>query len=237
MTNQPLFGLVDAVCPYCETVLQDKPGRKKKCPYCRNFIYVRTRPSDKEKVLLREDQLLELEEQWSIANGTHKQFIATQLRLRDVSDQLRERFGREPSGNDVQWAILNDDTLTHIRYNNWGLYRNCRFSMSEILEKEGKHRERLIFLLEVCLLDINGPNNVGGIAGPAVLREFPRFDPKIGSLASGVVSRVTDAMASANLSLHETQACFANLAKPLCVRLGLPLSVEDAWRTLECELE
>jgi hypothetical protein len=236
-TEQPLLGLTDAVCPYCEASLQKKPGRKKKCPHCSNFIYVRTRPQDKAKVLLREDQLLAMEEQWSIANGTHEHFVAQQSRLKSVTDQLRTRFGREPSANDVQWSMLNDDVLTHMQNKDWGLYRNSRFAMAEILTKEKKHLDCLNFLLEVCFLDLNGPNNCGGITDPFILREYPPFDPKIGSLAPGVISRVLDAMDSSGISLQQAESRFNDVAHRLSEVLRLPLSADKAWRKLKRELK
>jgi len=63
------IGFVDAVCPYCSSALEKKPGRKKKCPDCANFIYVRTRPIDGERVLVTEAQAAEIERQWEIMSG------------------------------------------------------------------------------------------------------------------------------------------------------------------------
>jgi len=63
------IGFVDAICPYCSSALEKKPGRKKKCPHCGNFIYVRTRPIDRERVLVTEGQLAEIERQWAIMSG------------------------------------------------------------------------------------------------------------------------------------------------------------------------
>jgi hypothetical protein len=63
------IGFVDAICPYCSSALEKKPGRKKKCPDCGNFIYVRTRPIDRERVLVTEAQIAEIERQWEIMSG------------------------------------------------------------------------------------------------------------------------------------------------------------------------
>ena len=69
-----MVGIVDAVCPYCNTELIKKPGRKKKCPQCGNFIYVRTSPKTNEKILVTDSQRDIIEEQWCIVNGTHAEF-------------------------------------------------------------------------------------------------------------------------------------------------------------------
>ncbi len=31
----------DALCPYCSGLLEKAPARKKKCPHCGNYMYVR----------------------------------------------------------------------------------------------------------------------------------------------------------------------------------------------------
>jgi hypothetical protein len=63
------IGFVDAICPYCSSALEKKPSRKKKCPDCGNFIYVRTRPIDRERVLVTEEQTAEIDRQWEIMSG------------------------------------------------------------------------------------------------------------------------------------------------------------------------
>ena len=101
------IGNIDAICPYCNQVLKKKPGRKKKCPSCNQFIYVRTRPSDKQQVLLTETQAEEIEEQWSIVNGTHAIFLLAKRLLAEEEAKLAKRFGREPSDKEVESSLLN----------------------------------------------------------------------------------------------------------------------------------
>jgi hypothetical protein len=59
------IGLFDQ-CPHCFKKLNKIPGRKKKCDFCGNFIYVRTRPIDKKRVLVSKLQAQEIENQWEI---------------------------------------------------------------------------------------------------------------------------------------------------------------------------
>lgn len=86
--NSTFIGVAEAVCPYCAQVLEKMPGRKKKCLACGNDIFVRIRPQDKVKILVREDQLLWVEEQWSIVNGTHSQFLAAQHHRKTVAESV-----------------------------------------------------------------------------------------------------------------------------------------------------
>jgi len=65
---EPL-GNTEAVCPYCTKPLDKMPGRKTKCPFCANFIYARTRPADKKRVIVTEQDAAKIDEQWKIENG------------------------------------------------------------------------------------------------------------------------------------------------------------------------
>jgi len=50
-------------CPYCNAQLDSMPTRKKKCPSCGKFILVRTRPSDRQRVLVTEEGARQFEEE------------------------------------------------------------------------------------------------------------------------------------------------------------------------------
>jgi hypothetical protein len=83
-------------CPYCKVLLERKPSRKKKCPHCSEYIFVR-----KGKLLteLQKDtyDMIKSLEEYGINKSKFMKHQAT----------LREEFGSEPSLNDVAWRILN----------------------------------------------------------------------------------------------------------------------------------
>ena len=66
MSKLTNIGMVGDECPYCGHPLPKRPARKAKSPCCGRPIFVRTRPLDGRSVLLREDQVPLLEEQWTI---------------------------------------------------------------------------------------------------------------------------------------------------------------------------
>jgi len=49
-------------CPYCESPLKDVPKKKKKCPTCGNYIYVRTKQNLFPSLLLTEEDALAVDE-------------------------------------------------------------------------------------------------------------------------------------------------------------------------------
>lgn len=229
------IGNAEPICPYCNETLDKMPGRKKKCPFCGDFIYVRTRPNDKKKILIRKDQISVIEEQWAIANGTHEQFLAEQEAYEKERDVLRNKFGREPSENDIRWLMLNKSLLKHAQDFQWGLYINARLSMGDILEKESKELEALDTYLEVCYLDVNGPSNCG-TRDPEILREYPPFDPKRAMVAPGVIGYIDKIISSHRLTQEQVEKRFIGLAEHTSEYLKLPVSPESAWETLRKEI-
>jgi DNA-directed RNA polymerase subunit RPC12/RpoP len=237
------IGNLDAVCPHCNQGLEKKPGRKKKCPRCGQFIYVRTRPSDGEKVLVTEAQAEKIQEQWFIVHGgKHDAYLEAKRqvaqgkvklaeRFAEEKAMLAERFGREPSDNDVQWGLLNDELLGHIQQRNWGLFRNVKLAMAELLRKEGRSTQALGFYLEVCYLDLNGPNNIGGETDSELLREFPPWDPSsaLSLRFTALPGLAADMIEKMNLTPATVEGIFRQKAFALHAGLHLPLSPTDAW--------
>jgi hypothetical protein len=233
----PTIGETRPICPYCSHDLLKMPGRKKSCPKCNKNIYVRTRPKDNAKILIREDDILAIEEQWAKKNGTHKEFLAAQHRRQTIVNALTKKFGRSPSTNDVEWAILNDDILTHAQRMDWGLYRNARCSMAKILLKELKYEQAITFFLEVCYLDLNGPNNCGGEQDRQIRNEYPPFNPKEGTLAPGVLGYIDAIVDKSNGQLTLSEERFIQVATLVCNSLRLPLPPDKAWKKLKREIQ
>lgn len=226
------IGVSDSVCPYCNNVLDKKPARKKKCPHCDNFIYVRTRPQDKAKVLVTERQAEQIDEQWSIANGTHGAYLAEKNKIANEHSRLAKKFGKEPSANDVKWGILTKEVLDHASDGDWGLYRNAHFQMAEVLRKESKLKQALSLYCRVCYLDINGPRNTSGLKS----RKYPSFSPKEAFLAPGVISLVERTAEKMKLNQDEIKSVFMEIAEREHKGLKLPVSPEKAWGKMKKEL-
>ena len=228
----PMVGNVEAMCPYCNYVLEKKPGRKKKCPGCNNYIYVRTSPKTGEKILITESQIDTIEEQWSIINGTHSVYIQKKKIIEKERKLLKKKFGREPSENDIKWSLLNKELIDNASSGNWGLYRNTKFAMAELLSAESKSKQALSIFLEVTYLDLNGPCNTSGYTS----KEFPPFQKSHAMIAPGVISRVVKIISDMELSMSDTKAIFDNVAEENFKNLKLPVRPETAWKKIKKEL-
>ena len=227
-----------AECPYCHKALSKIPGAKTKCPHCGEFIFVRTRPKDNARVVVTKAEADKIDEEWTIVAGTHDIFVAEKEEFAKQKEILRKRFGgKEPSDNDVRWGLLNRQLIKHIKNSDWGLYRNARFQMAEILRGEMKFKDALKTYLEVCYLDLNGVRNVGGMNDPEILKEFPPFDPKESAfLALGVIDLIKRIVLKLNLSKDEVKQIFIEHNSRSEKSLRLPISTEQAWSLLDKEL-
>lgn len=226
----PMVGNVEAVCPYCNCSLEKKPGRKKKCPECNNYIYVRTSPKTGEKILITEAQIDIIEEQWSIINGTHSEYIQRKKIIEKEGKSLKKKFGREPSENEIKWSLLNKELIDNASRGNWGLYRNTKLNMAELLLEESKSKQALSIFLEVAYLDINGPCNTNGC------KEFPPFQKSHAIIAPGVINRILKIISNMGLNMNDIKAIFYDVAEVNFKNLKLPVKPETAWKEIKKEL-
>ena len=226
-----------AKCPYCGEKLKKVPGRKTKCPHCNQFMYIRTRPKDKVRIVATKKQADKIDEEWIVITGTHDEYLVEKEELEKEKEILKKRFGKEPSENDVKWGVFNKQWMEHAKNNDWGLYRNTRFGMAELLRKEMKLKQALQTYLEVCYLDLNEPNNFGGINDPELLKEFPPFNPKhFTSLAPAIIDYIKRIAKKLELQNNEIKQLFIEHNKKIGQSLRLPLLPEQCWDKIEKEL-
>ncbi|MDD5527775.1 MAG: hypothetical protein PHO56_02245 [Patescibacteria group bacterium] len=202
-----------AECPNCHKILPKIPGAKTKCQYCGEFMFVRTRPNH-VRLVVSKDEADKIDEEWSAINETFN--------------------------NDVDKISLNRQLATHSVNGDWGLYRNDRSSLAGILAKEMRTEASLQTYLEVCYLDLNEPNNLGGIDNPELLKKHPPFSPNFDSLSSslapGILDLVRRITLKLNLSKNRIKQIFIEHNTVVEKNLRLPLSAEKAWQVLEKEL-
>ncbi|MBI5884045.1 MAG: hypothetical protein HZB91_13195 [Elusimicrobia bacterium] len=219
------------ICPYCSQALDKMPGRKKKCPHCGNNMYVRTRPVDRQRVLVTERGAQDIDAQWATIGAKQQAMrFVDETEFNKEKDALSARSGREPSDFDVLWTLHDKHLIEHAKMNNWGLYRNTRLAMAELLVTDGKRRQALDIYLEVVYLDANGPSNIGGATNPDLFKELPPFNPESAFMAPGILAEIN--MLAEELNLPDAELCGAFLAvgQRACKNLKLPASPEEGCR-------
>jgi DNA-directed RNA polymerase subunit RPC12/RpoP len=141
------IGQLDDVCPHCGQRLNKRPSRKTACPHCKQFIFVRTRPIDRQSVLVTEEQAKLLQNEWGSFPRARISPSLDKQEMEKCRERLAEKFGKSPPDMDVAWAYLNQETMHHAKQRDWGLYRNTRLSMAAILEDHQKPAEALKYYL------------------------------------------------------------------------------------------
>jgi len=230
------LGNTEPVCPYCAKPLDKMPGRKTKCPFCANYMYVRTRPADKKRVVVTEQDAAKINEQWMVETGTYEAHLETKAEFEAEKAALARKFGREPSDNDVMWSLRNKHSLEQAKQGDWGLYRNTRFSMAEQLRRDGRQRPALNMYLEVSYLDANGPRNLGGMSNHATLKEYPPFSRDDAFQAPGIIGQITRLVNGLDMSQTDLKEAFMTITNRLHTNMKLPVSPEQGWQDLVSEL-
>lgn len=232
-----ILGNIESLCPYCNNLLEKKPKKKTKCPHCSNYIFVRTRPLDNKKILIKDDQKELIKEQWAIKNDTHDLYLQERDLFNKTKKKLIQKNGHA-SDNDTKWFLLNQEGLQYANKHKWGLYRNTRFSMAEILNKEKKFKSALLMYFEVCYIDLNGPTNYGIIEDNDnnFYKDFPQFDLKFASLAPGVINRIIKIIENQKIELNEINNEILAKFEENYQCLKLPIAPSKAWEKIKKEI-
>jgi hypothetical protein len=227
----------DAICPYCSSKLDKSPLRKTKCPYCHNYIFVRTNMITNEKMLLTEEQVNKLEaerQKVSIIESILMNDSGIRAEFKKVKDELKNENKKAPD-MDILWGLLNEKSSEYAKRNLWGLFRNTRYDMLEILNAEGRLEDALGMALEVCYYDINGPNNIT-TNNPAILKEFPPFDPELGFVAPALVFSIKELKDKLNLKWEDIKDLFLKRANQVRMSI-MRVSPKKAWDILYDEIK
>jgi hypothetical protein len=236
-TEGPGIGNTEPLCPHCRQRLEKMPARKKKCPGCGEFIYVRTRPADRAKVLVTEAQAAVIEQQWIDHHSEQENARLRRLPgYEQARTQLLHSLSREPTEHEVVLELANRELTVHRAQQNWGLYRNAKLQIANELRTLDRTEASLTAYLEVCYLDLNGPENMGGMDDPGMSAEFPPFRPGDAWLSPSILSDILEVQQNLGLGLEKLRGVFLSTAVENHKSLRLPVSPEAAWQKLEREL-
>lgn len=222
-------------CPYCKKLLDKIPTRKSKCPFCNEQILCRTRPSDRAKILIRENQVKNLERLWEkYYEEKEEARLMEDPEYVKIKENLQKAWGFKPAMRDIKWGLLNKRSIEFASKRQWGLYRNTRLDMASQLKKEKSYQNALTLYLEVCYLDLNGAENImEGLSDEELLRfDVKDFDVNSAFLAPGVLSELLDVVNELKLPTNELEKIFLSDSVYKGPLKSMPLSAERAWGQL-----
>jgi len=109
--------------------------------------------------------------------------------------------------------------------------------MAAILEQYEKPAEALKYYLEVCYLDLNGPQNTGGIDDPQLRASLNVQDFTIEDafLAPAVINKILEIILGLKLDENQVRQEFIQMAERNSANLKLHISPETAWIKLSVE--
>ncbi|MGZ7194616.1 MAG: hypothetical protein ACXVIZ_12075 [Halobacteriota archaeon] len=184
----------------------------------------------------------------------HESAIKNELEALPDSD--KERFERiratqiEKHGNErpeqlhsalhtIRRVAYQRQESASIKEGNFALFRSARLSLALLLEEEVEKDEELLRKtlathLELCYIDLNGPQN-------STARERERtnkapFDPSQGVLAPSIVNCTNGYIERSGLTRAETESLFRKHISRHLSGLNLPLSTDDGWNELAPKL-
>lgn len=227
----------EAACPSCGGVLKKVPGAKTKCPHCGEFMFVRTDPTSNSRVVVTAEQAEAIEDEWAKVNGTWEDRQAEKDRFARIKTELSKQFGTTASDADINWRILNEDSIAHASMQDWGLYRNTIFQMGEHLRKEGKLKAAIEKYLLVCYIDTCGPNNVGTPIGQKNEWGQKPFSKSEAFLAPGVTGEIAKAATKSGMVLADIKEAFMEMAVRYKNAVPFTITPETSWREIEKELD
>ena len=126
---------------------------------------------------------------------------------------------------DIIWGYLNEKGMEYIKDNNFGLYRNCRLTMSEFVKEEGKIDYSFTLLVEVIRYDLSGLHNGFDMSFLRIYKD--RYIPYKKSLISvppGIVNQVVEYKETKGFTDDELRQKIVENAE----ELSLPFSVFTA---------
>lgn len=170
-------------CPNCKGSLKKAPGSKTKCPLCGLYMFVRTNPHTRERVVVTEAQAEEIDDEIARLNGTWEIRLAEKKRKEKIKADLTKSFkGKEPSKQDIEWRMLNQDAMTYAKSRDWSSYMITKGEMAERQLKANLPKDALRTFLDVAAFAVNGAEDMSSAIGmDAALRkelDIVEFRPK-----------------------------------------------------------
>lgn len=234
------IGRLDGDCPNCGGELPAWPTRSCPCLYCDQQILVRTRPLDRERVLVTEAQAEVLEAQWELYRergaASPLRPLLNEEELEAERASLAIRFGREPAQFDVAASLISHRAFDHLRRLELGSFRDFGLARASLLDQQGRAEEALAAYLGVCFLDLNGVRNPpqrsatgGPIRSTEAVNAFCLDQALIAPL---VAARCVQIIATLDLDEEAVRCAFTSFCERQYQTLRAPLRPHDVWPRL-----
>ena len=175
--------IIDTKCPYCSVPLDPVPTRKKQCPSCGEFIYVRNHPSNQQSILVTEQDAKSIDALRHVG--------VDEREYRNTEKGLYKKIKIAPSQGDIVWAILNERLLSAMKKNDWQEMKMLYWQQGRLLYEEGKEFFRL--LQEAARCELRGYQSSGIVKKVEILTAGDQSCDKCNAL-NGIVFTIEKAL-------------------------------------------
>jgi hypothetical protein len=226
----------EAKCPNCQGVLKKIPGSKTKCPLCGKFMFIRTDPHTRTRVVVTEEGAEHIDDETAKLNGTWEDRLKEKQKIAKAKAELTKKFGGvEPSKEDLEWNLAIKDSMEYAKKHWWSSYALNQNKKAEMLLKRGEEKLALELFLQVAYLEHNGvQESEADAATRKMMAEigFKEFDPDKANLPPYSISDVKALIKTLDLGLDTVESLFVAQVKK--VKIGkLPISPEESWNYIK----
>jgi len=166
-------------------------------------------------------------------------------RFERIRTAQREKHGKETPEqlhsalHTIRRNVYEREGLDGIKEGNFARFRDARLGIALLLEEEAekdeeKLRKALATHLEVCYIDLNGPQY--STTRERELNNEAPFDPSHGVLVPSIVNITNVYIERLDLTRAEIKSLFYKHTGRHLSGLNMPLSVDDGWNELEPNL-
>lgn len=131
------------------------------------------------------------------------------MRIWDVPEK---DLNRRPKTNDERWYEMNVAYMDHAQKGDFGLARNVRLDMAELLISEGRYADAIDTLCSVMVHDLSGVGNNYNhqlFLQVGASHLFP-YEKSLATIPPGVIKLVRKCQKSANMGEDELQSLLLN---------------------------
>jgi hypothetical protein len=206
-------------------------------------IYFQSRPRDRREA--RMSQAEDIEHERAIKRELEELPEAERARFERIRAAQREKYGKErpeqlhSALHTIRRNAYERQGLDGIKEGDFARFRNARVGIALLLEEEAekdeeKLRKALATHLEVCYIDLNGPQN-STTREREPSSEAP-FEPRHSLLIRDIIDITNVYIERLGLTRAETEALFHKHNSKHLSELHLPLSIDKGWNQLEPHL-
>jgi len=155
-----------------------------------------------------------LQKQSSACFQRYRRIISSDYDLK--KQEMKRTSIREPTKRDIEWHLLCDEALRVEMDRNMKSYREILLFQAGFVLDEGKQKTGLGILLNLCYVDMNGPDDAG-------------FNSSKAGFAPGILDLIEMISHNLNLKKEDVHKLFLDQNK----FQQAPLPLDRAWELFE----